>query len=140
MKKGLWINGEWKMTADWMEVQAPYSQEVIAQFAMATEQDVQEAIESAQAAAPQMAALTAFQRAEILEHLATLFAEHREEAANIISLESAKPLKYAYAEIDRTIETYKFAAEEAKRLTGEMIPMDASKMERGVLPIHYGNQ
>lgn len=131
LKKGLWINGEWKMTADWMEVQAPYSQEVIAQFAMATEQDVQEAIESAQAAAPQMAALTAFQRAEILEHLATLFAEHLEEAANIISLESAKPLKYAYAEIDRTIETYKFAAEEAKRLTGEMIPMDASKNGEG---------
>ncbi|SCY30184.1 MULTISPECIES: aldehyde dehydrogenase family protein [unclassified Lysinibacillus] len=131
MKKGLWINGEWKMTADWMEVQAPYSQEVIAQFTMATEQDVQEAIESAQAAAPQMAALTAFQRAEILEHLATLFAEHREEAASIISLESAKPLKYAYAEIDRTIETYKFAAEEAKRLTGEMIPMDASKNGEG---------
>jgi len=131
LKKGLWINGEWKMTADWMEVQAPYSQEVIAQFAMATEQDVQEAIESAQAAAPQMAALTAFQRAEILEHLATLFAEHREEAASIISLESAKPLKYAYAEIDRTIETYKFAAEEAKRLTGEMIPMDASKNGEG---------
>lgn len=119
------------MTADWMEVQAPYSQEVIAQFTMATEQDVQEAIESAQAAAPQMAALTAFQRAEILEHLATLFAEHREEAASIISLESAKPLKYAYAEIDRTIETYKFAAEEAKRLTGEMIPMDASKNGEG---------
>ncbi len=131
LKKGLWINGEWKMTADWMEVQAPYSQEVIAQFTMATEQDVQEAIESAQAAAPQMAALTAFQRAEILEHLATLFAEHREEAASIISLESAKPLKYAYAEIDRTIETYKFAAEEAKRLTGEMIPMDASKNGEG---------
>lgn len=48
-------------------------------------------------------------------------------AAEIISLESAKPYKYALAEIERTIETYKFAAEEAKRLTGEMIPMDAAK-------------
>ncbi|MEB7453462.1 aldehyde dehydrogenase family protein [Lysinibacillus sphaericus] len=131
MKRGLWIHGEWKMTADYMEVQAPHSQEVIAHFAMATEQDVQEAIASAQAAAKSMASLTAFQRAEILEHLSTLFLENREEAASIISLESAKPLKYAYAEIDRTIETYKFAAEEAKRLSGEMIPMDASKNGEG---------
>lgn len=37
MKKGLWINGEWKMTAEWMEIQAPSSQEVLAHFAMATE-------------------------------------------------------------------------------------------------------
>lgn len=119
------------MTAEYMEVRAPHSQEVIAHFAMATGQDVDEAIASAQAAAKSMAALTAFQRAEILEHLSTLFLENREEAASIISLESAKPLKYAYAEIDRTIETYKFAAEEAKRLSGEMIPMDASKNGEG---------
>lgn len=131
MKKGLWMKGQWQMTDDFMEVQAPYSKEVIAQFAMATEQDVQYAIESAQAAASEMAALTAFQRAEILEDLSRLFLENREEAASIISLESAKPLKYAYAEIDRTIETYKFAAEEAKRLSGEMIPMDASKNGEG---------
>ncbi|WNN74576.1 aldehyde dehydrogenase family protein [Lysinibacillus capsici] len=131
MKKGLWINGEWKMTTEWMEIHAPYSQEVLAHFAMATEKDVQEAIESAHAAAPQMAALTAFQRAEILEQLSTLFAENRDEAASIIAMESAKPLKYAYAEIDRTVETYKFAAEEAKRLTGEMVPMDASKNGEG---------
>ena len=98
---------------------------------MATEDDVQHAIESAHAAEAEMAALTAFQRAEILEKLSDLFAENREEAARIISLESAKPLKYAYAEIDRTIETYKFAAEEAKRLSGEMIPMDASKSGEG---------
>lgn len=125
------MNGQWQMTDEFMEVQAPYSKEVIAQFAMATEQDVQYAIESAQAAASEMAALTAFQRAEILEQLSRLFLENREEAASIISLESAKPLKYAYAEIDRTIETYKFAAEEAKRLSGEMIPMDASKNGEG---------
>lgn len=125
------MKGQWQMTDEFMEVQAPYSKEVIAQFAMATEQDVQYAIEGAQAAASEMAALTSFQRAEILEHLSRLFLENREEAASIISLESAKPLKYAYAEIDRTIETYKFAAEEAKRLSGEMIPMDASKNGEG---------
>ena len=56
-----------------------------------------------------------------------MFIDNRKKAAEIISFEAAKPMKYALAEIDRTIETYKFAAEEAKRLTGELIPMDAAK-------------
>lgn len=140
MKKELLINDEWRMTEGYTDVYAPYSKELIAKFAMATEVDVQDAIESAQEATSKMASLTAFQRAQILEQLSNLFAEHRDEAASIISLESAKPLKYAIAEIDRTIETYKFAAEEAKRLAGELIPMDASKVEKDALPIHYVNQ
>ena len=119
------------MTEGYTDVYAPYSKELIASFAMATEVDVQDAIESAQEATSKMASLTALQRAQILEQLSNLFAEHRDEAASIISLESAKPLKYAIAEIDRTIETYKFAAEEAKRLAGELIPMDASKSGEG---------
>ncbi|MEK5332513.1 aldehyde dehydrogenase family protein [Lysinibacillus sp. FSL W8-0992] len=131
MKKELLINDEWRMTEGYTDVYAPYSKELIAKFAMATEVDVQDAIESAQEATSKMASLTAFQRAQILEQLSNLFAEHRDEAASIISLESAKPLKYAIAEIDRTIETYKFAAEEAKRLAGELIPMDASKSGEG---------
>lgn len=131
MKKELLINDEWRMTEGYTDVYAPYSKELIASFAMATEVDVQDAIESAQEATSKMASLTALQRAQILEQLSNLFAEHRDEAASIISLESAKPLKYAIAEIDRTIETYKFAAEEAKRLAGELIPMDASKSGEG---------
>lgn len=131
LKKELLINGEWRMTEAYTDVYAPYSKELIAKFAMASKDDVQNAIESAQQATSKMASLTAFQRAQILEQLSNLFADYREEAASIISLESAKPLKYAIAEIDRTIETYKFAAEEAKRLAGELIPMDASKGGEG---------
>ena len=47
-------------------------------------------------------------------------------AARIIALEASKPMKFALAEVDRSIQTYKFAAEEAKRIHGEMIPMDAA--------------
>ncbi|GLC89199.1 aldehyde dehydrogenase family protein [Lysinibacillus piscis] len=133
MKKGLWIDGKWQWTEETVAIYAPYSKEQIAELAVATETDVERAIASAQKAAVQMAALTAYERATILAQLADLFAEHRERAARIIALECAKPLKYAYVEIDRTIETYKFAAEEAKRLTGEMIPMDASKSGAGRL-------
>ncbi|WP_433959416.1 aldehyde dehydrogenase family protein [Cytobacillus horneckiae] len=127
MKKQIYMNGEWKDTANYADLLSPYTKDIIAQIPQATENEVNQAISVANDTRKAMASLTAYERAAILEHLALLFIENRQKAAEIISLESAKPLKYALAEIDRTIETYKFAAEEAKRHTGEMIPMDAAK-------------
>ena len=127
MKKQLYVNGEWKDTANLADLLSPYTKEVIAQIPQATEEEVNQAISVAYRTKEAMAQLTAYERAAILEQLTQLFIENRQKAAEIISLESAKPLKYALGEIDRTIETYKFAAEEAKRHTGEMIPMDAAK-------------
>lgn len=127
MNKQYYVNGEWKSSEKNAELKSPHTKEVIGQIPQATREEVEQAIEVADAAKKQMAELTAYERAAILEHISQLFADNRQKAAEIISLEAAKPIKYALGEIDRTIETYKFAAEEAKRLTGEMIPMDAAK-------------
>ncbi|KYG58376.1 aldehyde dehydrogenase family protein [Planococcus maritimus] len=127
MKKKLYLNGEWQETIDHAELFSPYSNEKIGEIPKASVADVEAAIDAASEAREAMAALTAYERAAILEQLVSLFIEHKEQAAKIIAQESAKPLKFALGEIDRTIETYKFAAEEAKRLCGEMIPMDAAK-------------
>ncbi len=127
MNKQYYVNGEWKSAMDFAELQSPHTKEVIALIPQATREEVEQAIEVADGARKQMAALTAYERAAILEHLAQLFIDNRQQAAEIISSEASKPMKYALGEIDRTIETYKFAAEEAKRLTGELIPMDAAK-------------
>lgn len=127
MKKQFYVGGEWKSTKDFAELQSPHTKEVIAKIPQATLEEVEQAIDVAFNTRKQMAELTAYDRAAILEHIAQLFIDNRKKAAEIISLEAAKPIKYALGEIDRTIETYKFAAEEAKRLTGEMIPMDAAK-------------
>lgn len=127
MNKQYYVNGEWKSAMDFAELQSPHTKEVIAHIPQATREEVEQAIEVADGARKQMATLTAYERAAILEHIAQLFIDNRQQAAEIISLEAAKPMKYALGEIDRTIETYKFAAEEAKRLTGELIPMDAAK-------------
>lgn len=127
MKKKLYINGQWQETKDYAELFSPYSNEKIGEIPKASVSEVEAAIEAAADAQDAMAALTAYERAAILEQLVSLFIEHKEQAAKIIAQESAKPLKFALGEIDRTIETYKFAAEEAKRLSGEMIPMDAAK-------------
>lgn len=127
MKKKLFISGEWIEGKEHADLFAPYSGEKIAEIAQATEEQVDAAVDAAYASREVMANLTAFERAEILENLVELLTKNRKKAAEIISLESAKPLKFSLGEIDRTIETYKFAAEEAKRLQGEMIPMDAAK-------------
>lgn len=127
MKKQYYVNGEWKTAEKYADLYSPYSKKVIAQIPQATLGEVEQAIDIAYNARKQMAELTAYERAAILENIAQLFMENRQKAAEIISLEAAKPKKFALGEIDRTIETYKFAAEEAKRLTGEMIPMDAAK-------------
>lgn len=127
MKKKLYIGGQWKETDAYAELFSPYSNEKIGEIPKAESHDVEAAIEAAAVAGEKMERLTAYERAAILEQLVVLFTERKQEAARIIALESAKPFKYALGEIDRTIETYKFAAEEAKRLSGEMIPMDAAK-------------
>lgn len=127
MKKKLYVSGQWQETKDYAELFSPYSNEKIGEIPKASVSDAEAAIEAAFDAQEAMEALTAYERAAILEQLVALFIEHKEQAAKIIAQESAKPLKFALGEIERTIETYKFAAEEAKRLSGEMIPMDAAK-------------
>ena len=127
MRKKLYIDGNWNSTESYTELFSPYSNEKIGEIPKSTVEDVEFAINVAEKTRSEMENLTAYERAHILEQLVVLFTENKEKAAEIISLESAKPLKYALGEIERTIETYKFAAEEAKRLTGEMIPMDAAK-------------
>lgn len=111
---------------NYVQLISPYSGEVIAEIPSATEQEVNLAIEAAYQARDVMAKLPAHRRAAILEKLADLLEERAEEAARIISLEAAKPITTAKGEVARTITTYKFAAEEAKRIHGETIPLDAA--------------
>ncbi|MFD1779804.1 aldehyde dehydrogenase family protein [Fredinandcohnia salidurans] len=130
-KQQLFINGNWEDGVQYEELHSPYNQEIIAMIPLATKEQVENAIASAQQTTKTMRNLTAFERAEILEKVSALFTERLEECALILASENAKPLKAARAEIVRTAETYKFAAEEAKRLHGETVPLDAAKNGKG---------
>lgn len=122
----LWINGQWEATANTYDLTAPYTGEVIAQVAKASIADVERAIEGAHEAFNTFKKTSAYERAEILYRVVEIMRTRREELANILAREAAKPIKAALGEIDRTIATYQFAAEEAKHLHGETIPMDAA--------------
>lgn len=77
--------------------------------------------------------LPPWRRAEILDTAARRLAERAEEFARTIALESAKPIKTARIEARRAVSTFTFAAVEARRLTGEMVPVDATQIGEGRL-------
>jgi acyl-CoA reductase-like NAD-dependent aldehyde dehydrogenase len=107
------------------EVEAPYDGTVIGRVPVCGPADVDRAVAMAKAA---LAAgpLPRWQRAEILDTAARLLAERRDDFARIIAVEAAKPLKTARAEAERAVETFRFAAAEARTLAGDMVPLDAT--------------
>ncbi|WP_286231531.1 aldehyde dehydrogenase family protein [Neobacillus mesonae] len=126
LKKKLFIDGEWIEAQNYTSLISPYSEEIIGEIPTATEEEVEKAIEAAYRAREVMAKMPAHKRSAILEKLVSLLEARADEAAEIIALEAAKPITITKGEVARTIQTYKFAAEEAKRIHGETIPLDAA--------------
>jgi len=122
----LLIAGEWRTTKKKLSVINPYDGSVIAEVAEAGATEAEQAIASAEGAFSEMRRLPSHKRAEILYKTAETIDAQKEAFAELISLEAGKPWKYALAEAGRAVQTFRFAAEEAKRLHGETVPMDAA--------------
>ncbi len=120
------INGKWVSGKETIDVINPYHQQFLARVPKASKSDVDAAIRAAEEALPIMADMPAHKRSQILERTSELIAKNREEIAKLIASESGKAYKYAFGEAGRAVETFKFAAEEAKQIHGETVPMDAS--------------
>ena len=127
----LFIDGRWTAGGEPIPVRNKYTGAVIATISSAGRGDVEEAIAAAARAARVMAEMPAHRRAGILAEAARLIQERREEFARTIAAEAGKALKYARIEVDRGVSTFTFAAEEAKRLHGETIPLDAAAAGEG---------
>ncbi|MFD2924801.1 aldehyde dehydrogenase family protein [Halobacillus naozhouensis] len=130
-KTKLYVNGKWQEGNSYYDLKSPYSGEIIARVPLATPEEVEEALASADRGKEVIKKMTSLERAKILEKASHIFEQRLEECAEILTQENAKPIKAAKGEILRTIETYRFAAEEAKRIHGETIPMDAAVSGRG---------
>jgi acyl-CoA reductase-like NAD-dependent aldehyde dehydrogenase len=126
MRKKLFINGEWIQAKQYSPLYSPYDGELLAEIPYADEEEVDMAIAAADKAKAELAKMPSHQRASILEKLVQLLEENEEKCTRLIANEAAKPWSTAKAEVARTITTYKFAAEEARRIHGETIPMDAA--------------
>ncbi len=127
----LLIDGEWVETGDWLDVASPYDGSVVARVARAGAPETRAALDAA--ARAMESPLPAHKRAEILVRVAGALGRRADEAARQISAEAGKPLKAARVEVARAMSTYTMAAVEARKLSGEMVPMDASQAGEGKL-------
>lgn len=125
---GMLIGGRWLVgeANEKLPVLDKYTGQEMATVPVATRSDIAQAAEAAQRAFTTWSKTPAHRRSEILRRTAELIETRRDALAETISREAGKARKHSLGEIQRAIETFTFAAEEAKRIHGETIPMDAS--------------
>lgn len=114
-----------------LEVRSPWDQGLVGRVTIATRADARQAVSHAAASLRRTRALPRWKRREILEDVAAALIEQKERFANLIVAEAGKPLRLARAEVDRSVLTFKTAAEEAARLGGESIPLDLTEGNEG---------
>ncbi len=122
----MYVAGQWVDKAAKVPVTNPYDGTVIDAVPRGDSGDVDAAITSAVTGAVMMAALPSYDRYMIIKKAADLIAERSEEHARILSLEEGKTLTEARGEVGRAVQTLTMSAEEAKRIHGETIPLDAA--------------
>ena len=115
-----------------IDVRSPFDDSLIGRVPSLGADDVNRAVAAAHQAF-RAGALPAWKRAEILDKAAARLTARVEEFAAIIAREAAKPIKTARVEAQRAVGTFLFAAAEARKLVGEMIPMDANAPGEGKL-------
>ena len=125
MEHKLLIDGQWVGGGPLLEVKNKYSGKVIGVLPTARREDVDAAVAAAARAAPVMAEMPAHRRADILLRAAALILEREEDLTRTVAAECGKALKYARHEVTRAAGTFTLAAEEAKRMHGETVVMDA---------------
>jgi acyl-CoA reductase-like NAD-dependent aldehyde dehydrogenase len=121
----MFLAGEWVDRSRKSEVFNPYDKTVIGTVPKADAADVDKALAFAERGAAVMAKLSAHERWKILSRAATLLAERVDDLGALISKEEGKVLAEGCGEVRRAVETLLGSAEEAKRIHGETVPLDA---------------
>ena len=127
----MFINGRSVVTDRRRKVELPYDGAEVATVYEAGREQVDAAVAAARAAAPVMRAMTLAERAAILRRVHETVLARSEALALALSSESGKPIREARTEVERAAQTLLFSSEEAHRLCGEVVPMDASPAGKG---------
>ena len=121
----IFIAGQWVDKSKKIEVKNPFDESVIDAVPRADAADLEKALEFAVHGARVMAKLTSYERWKILRKAADLMAARNEELGQLISKEEGKIIAEGRGEANRAVETIMGSAEEAKRMHGETVPLDA---------------
>jgi len=122
----LLINGQWKESKIIKEIKSPYDRSVVGKVHFAAREQVEEALAASDNAFQKTRRLSSYERSTILEKISAGIKARREDLARSITLQSGKVIRDARAEVDRSVMTFDIASEEAKRMGGELIPLDLS--------------
>src|SRR5207237_7047673 len=123
-------NEAWTGNAD-LEVTDKFTGEVAFRVALAGADIIAQGIAAALQAAEPMARMASYERQDVLTHCVTRFKERFDELAFALCVEAGKPIKDAEGEVTRLIDTFRIAAEESVRMTGEVQPLDISPRAKG---------
>src|SRR5215469_3045285 len=121
---GALITGKWVSKGRPVEIRSPYNGSLVAIIHRAGPEEIEAAIASGVEAFQTTRRLPVWKRSDVLEKISRGISERREEFARTIALEAGKPIKTARAEVDRAVFTFKVASEEARRIYGEIVPLD----------------
>jgi glyceraldehyde-3-phosphate dehydrogenase (NADP+) len=130
-----WVAGRPATGEQTFEVRHPYDGHPVATVSVPTDAQVEEAVAAAHAVASEAAGLPAHVRSDALAHVAARLSERSEELARLITAENGKPLKWARGEVARAVSTFRWAAEEARRWSGEVQRLDTEAPTTGRLGI-----
>ena len=125
----LLLDGAWIETGETVDVRSPFSGDVVGRVAKAGADEARRAVDAAARAFE--SPVPAHERAAILDRVADLLRERHEDMARTICAEAGKPIKTARVEASRAASTYTFAAVEARKLAGDVVPMEASEAGEG---------
>lgn len=120
------IDGEWVEGDGRTDVIHPYDGSRVGSVPLATADQVTAAIDAAERA-QEASTLSAYERYELLDATAETLADNADHVANVLTSEQGKPITEARGEVDRAVQTLQLSAEQAKRMFGEYVPMDAQK-------------
>ena len=119
-----WLAGRQATGETTFDVTSPWDGRVVGQVSVPTEAQVEEAVAAAYAVRDEFAATPAHVRAAALDHVSRRLAERADEVARLITAENGKPMKWSRAEVGRAVSTFRWAAEEARRFSGELQRLD----------------
>lgn len=127
----LYLNNKAEQPNTDLEVTDKFTGEVAFRVAQADAKTIDAGIAGAVAAAEPMARMPAYQRQAVLQHCVDRFKERADELAYALCVEAGKPIKDSEGEVGRLIDTFRIAAEESVRMTGEVQPLDISPRAKG---------
>ncbi|MGD8534984.1 MAG: aldehyde dehydrogenase family protein [Candidatus Aminicenantes bacterium] len=127
----LLINGKWEGSEETREIQSPYNQEPVAKIHFASVSQMEDTVTAAHEAFAETKKLSSLERSHALETISSEIDRDKEELARSIALSSGKTIKSSRIEVERAVNTFNIASEEAKRIGGEIIPLDLSAQTEG---------